>query len=588
MGRYQVNLKCAEIKNLVDEQQYKKALDIADTLDIDKVNSIVDLKTIAGLYERVERYQDAKEVLLRSYEKKITKSVLYRLTYLSLKTEEYEDAEEFYEEFAKLSPESQDRYILRYGIDRAKGVDYYLRIATLQKLKQIEYMEDWGYELAKVYHKAGLSEECIAECEDLVLWFGEGTIVEKAKLLRKYHLEGKESLDAYGVFDEKKREQMRKKRIKADTATKDLGAQIQAITEYQQKADIQKELTRDMEKTVNLQNVLGDELQNMDLFGKEVRRSWGVYAGNEATEFSEQLQEEEVQEEVPSIEQAQGETIDLGRLPSMVSEFSQENLSAKEDSQEEMTQSFKKQPVKTREREKTMRREAMVTERIQTVKPFSKKVTAPSEPPKTEKYHKGDKPLFSADTWLHLAKKVEQEQFGDEMEEFIDKESLKIVPKDTEIVIDGIDITEYFGEFVNEPKTRLQLITELSRAKQGERPFHIIMTCEDKQRGMELAKDLGKSFQKLGILKTTKVAKTTAEKLNKMHLEEKREELKQSCVVVGDAKDMTPDTAQSLMNLIEETNDEMVVILLDTSQAIEEMLSEYNVLLRYFRYNIEL
>ena len=282
MGRIDVGLKCIQLRSLIEKREYQEAYKVAEKINLDKVTSIVDLKVIASVYERLGKYEEAKDILLRSYEKKPTKMVIYRLAYLCVKTNEFEDAEFFYQEFSNMAPNSPDRYILRYGIDRAKGVDYLLRIATLQKLKQLDYMEEWGYELAKVYHKAGLYEECIQECNDLITWFGDGIIVEKAQMLRQFHEEGKESLDPYGVFDEGlSKEELEARREQFIADTQDLRSQAMMLAQQQKQQEVYRQLDRDLEKTVDLRQVLQEEGEDLDLLKQAVHRSWGQPSSNE-------------------------------------------------------------------------------------------------------------------------------------------------------------------------------------------------------------------------------------------------------------------------------------------------------------------
>ena len=285
VGRLGISMRCMEIRSLLDEGELEQAYEMAEDLDIERVTSIVDLKVIASVYERMGKYEDAMEVLHRSYEKKPTKMAVYRLAYLCVKTENFEDAEFFYREFVDMAPDSPDKYILRYGIDRAKGVDYYVRIATLQQLKAVDYREEWGYELAKVYHKAGLYEDCVRECDDLILWFGEGVIVEKAKLLKKYHTEGKSSLDAYGVFEKNLTpEQVEYNREKFRFDTQDLGRQIRELAETEEQQQLKGDLARELEKTIDLRKAMIEDTEALDLLGREVHRSWGAAAPAQGSE----------------------------------------------------------------------------------------------------------------------------------------------------------------------------------------------------------------------------------------------------------------------------------------------------------------
>lgn len=558
MGKYDTNIKCVEVRRLVDEKQYKRALELADSINIDKVHSIIDLKVLANVYERAEKYEEAKEILLGSYEKKVTKSVLYKLTYLSLKTKEYEDAEYFYEEFSDMAPNSQDRYILRYAIDRAKGVDYYLRIATLQTLKHIEYMEEWGYELAKLYHKAGLGEDCVAECDDIILWFGVGTIVEKAKLLRTYHLEGKETLEAYGIFGEKTRAANFHKSESENSNTKDLSEQITAITENQKQAQIHKELRRDLEKTVDLRQMMREDADGMDLLKQEIHRMWG---GEESEEESFE------QEDLPIYqERDRREGNSYLNQEDLNLQFSNSEEVSQEEYEEEKAVAYEES---TEQEEIALRQEKIVE--------------------KKQKKKQKKEILFDKDQWLDIAKKVgEKKEVEQESKEFIAQEEIKIVPKDTSIQIGKKNLTEQFGEFVNEPKTRKQIIFELNRIHKGEKPVHFVLTAEEAKRAVEMGKDIGKALKELGVLSSAKVARITAEKLNKIHLSEKQESLRNCCMLVEKAGDITADTAQSIMNMIEEMGDVIVVILTDSSTTLEGLLEEYNILSRYFKYNISL
>lgn len=140
-----------------------------------------------------EQFEAAKATYLRIYKKSRTRRILYRLIYLAIRTNELDDAESYYKEFVRMNPNNRDALILRYRIDKAAGVPISQLIDTLKSLKEEEYIEEWAYELAKLYQQAGRYEECAEECEDIKLWFGQGEIVERAKLLLE-HIEEKNPL----------------------------------------------------------------------------------------------------------------------------------------------------------------------------------------------------------------------------------------------------------------------------------------------------------------------------------------------------------------------------------------------------------
>ncbi len=199
MRQYELAIRIAQVHHLVDERKYKKALAVIQTLDMHQVRSLSDLRVFAEVYTKTEQYEAAKATYLRIYRRSRTKRVLYRLIYLSIRTNSLGDAETYYQEFIRMNPNVRDSLILRYRIDKASGAPIGRLIEILQELKEEEYIEEWAYELAKLYHRAGRKEECLEECEDILLWFGTGEIVERAKILIDHLTEG----DSVPYFDDK-------------------------------------------------------------------------------------------------------------------------------------------------------------------------------------------------------------------------------------------------------------------------------------------------------------------------------------------------------------------------------------------------
>ena len=193
MRQYELAIRIAQIHHLIDERKYKKALTVIRTLDMRQVRGLSDLNAIADVFTKTEQYDAAKATYLKIYKKSRTRRVLYRLIYLAIRTNDIGDAERYYQEFIRMNPNTRDVLVLRYRIDKASGVPIGNLIDTLKTLKEEEYIEEWAYELAKLYHKAGRLEECKAECEDILLWFGHGEIVERAKKLIEY-VDDKEAL----------------------------------------------------------------------------------------------------------------------------------------------------------------------------------------------------------------------------------------------------------------------------------------------------------------------------------------------------------------------------------------------------------
>ena len=183
MRQYELTIRIAQIHHLIEVRKYKKALAVVKTLDMRQVKGISDLSAIAEVYTKTEQFDAAKNTYLRIYKKSRTRRALYRLIYLAIRTNALDEAEGYYQEFVAMSSSQRDSLILRYRIDKASGASVGQLIGILESLKEEEYIEEWAYELAKLYFKAGRFEECRSECEDIKLWFGKGEIVERAKRL---------------------------------------------------------------------------------------------------------------------------------------------------------------------------------------------------------------------------------------------------------------------------------------------------------------------------------------------------------------------------------------------------------------------
>lgn len=200
MRQYELAIRIAQIHHLVDERKYKKALAVIQTLDVRQVRALSDLKVFAEVYTKTEQYDAAKAMYLRICRSSKTRRALHRLVYLSIRTNSLEDAEAYFQEYMRMNPSTRDALILRYRIDKASGVPIGKLIEILQELKQEEYIEEWAYELAKLYHRAGRRDECMEECKDIMLWFGSGEIVERAKILMD-HLKEKDPIPYYDDKD---------------------------------------------------------------------------------------------------------------------------------------------------------------------------------------------------------------------------------------------------------------------------------------------------------------------------------------------------------------------------------------------------
>lgn len=190
MSKYDSMMKCAKARNLVNEKKFGEALEAIDDVPLEQVKVIADLNLIADVFIKNEKFDRALEVYQFLYGRVQTRRILYQLIYLSVKCGQIKEAEEYYKEYIALPAQSSDRLILKYFLDKGRGADRKQLIEDLKELKREDYIEEWAYELAKLYHKEGMEEECINECSDIIMWFGEGRIVEKAMLLKLHYVDG--------------------------------------------------------------------------------------------------------------------------------------------------------------------------------------------------------------------------------------------------------------------------------------------------------------------------------------------------------------------------------------------------------------
>lgn len=188
MDKYEYKLRSEEILKLIEEENYVEAARIADGIDWRRVKSISMLLRVAALYRVNRRNEDSRAVLLLAYDRYPTnRSVVYSLCEVSIELDDVVAAIEHYKEFVKLAPRDNGVFTLRYRILEAQEANLEERISVLEELKKRDYQEEWAYELAYLYHRVGLGTKCVEECDDLILWFGDGPYVTKAMELKMLH-----------------------------------------------------------------------------------------------------------------------------------------------------------------------------------------------------------------------------------------------------------------------------------------------------------------------------------------------------------------------------------------------------------------
>ena len=185
MDKYEYKLKTEQMLELMEDGSYKKAAEIADAIDWKRVRNAAMLTNVSDIYEKNKEYEKSYNVLNLAYHRaEGSRKIISKLCTLALKTGNVDEAIDFYDDFMQIAPKDPNQYILRYQILRAQRAPIEQQIEALEEYKKSEYIEEWAYELAKLYQEAGMTAECLEECDDLILWFSEGQYVYKAMELK--------------------------------------------------------------------------------------------------------------------------------------------------------------------------------------------------------------------------------------------------------------------------------------------------------------------------------------------------------------------------------------------------------------------
>lgn len=502
MGSYELIVKTEEIKRKVREGDYASALRILDTIDYRKIKKLPVLSLMAEVFIQNGRYEEALQMMLRIYHKSNTRKVLYQLIWLSIQINNIEDAESFLREYEKQAPKDYNIYILRYQIDKLKGESFETQIQTLETLKEIEYIEQWAYELAKLYYKAGMEEECIRECSDIILWFGEGSYVEKARVLKAYYS---------GEADKDMIIEQLKQRAKADFTRPD----TVNPSENEEKAAT---LEMDREEDIRIEYPADEE---SDDFTNQMKR--GV--------------EEILAEEAPEDE------ILTGSTDSYSINYHYTGEEQEEHSEEEATE----------EEDSAAKPKELLTVTL------------------------SDREIAEQEVEDELYRLLEEED--DE-----DGERLNRISKET-----GIDLYDVFGNFLHVKSVRKQLAKSLEMIlDKHTKSVQMIITGTPGSGKTDLAKSIALFLHMTGKLKTSKIAKVSAENLNTTDISSKKDSLRNCCLVIENASELKRPTIDKLLELIRLFHGEIGVIFAENKKNMNKLFRECPKLMDMFKNRIHL
>jgi hypothetical protein len=501
MGSYDNIVKTEEIRKKVEEGDFLSAQKILDTMQLKKLNNISDLGLLAEVYKENERYEEATALYLKIYARTKTRKTISQLVDINIKRGNAEDAEEYLAQYRKVSSEDFDSYVLRYKLEKLKGVTYDQLIDILLTLKKTEYSEKWAYELAKVYYKAGMEEECRKECSDIILWFSEGAYVEKAKMLYSYYSgeTGKEK-----IMEELRR---RAEQSEEDTLTQDSPLKNEFTDSYVEinpgsdfMSEEEEELEFGLKKDIK-DMMIEPNQQDYEDFDESTDQDDNSYR-NESTD--------------------QDGIVDL--------DYEQTNMDASEE--------------------------------ISSIQgdDYIDEIETDTE----EQSQTGD---YSND--VYEAGEYESEQ---PVEVIPDEEDIKLkqIAEKKMIVPD-----EIFGNFLHIVTIKKQIVKSLEVISQDSKKSVLMIITGAKGSGKTaLAKDMALFLSKTGRIKSTKVAKISAEKLNTVDLEAKRETLRSSCMVVENASELKRETIENLLELTKRLQGDIAVIFEEEKKNMNRLFRE--------------
>ncbi len=542
--RYRAIVRLEEIRSLSEAGEYEVAKEIADSIRKEKIKDLGDLFLLAEVYRKCGELSTAKEILLRIYEKKVTWRVLEELMEVCLSEKNPEEAQTYLRQYGKLSGGDPRGYIYEYRIGRRMHRPDEELLPVLQTLKAEEYTEKYAYELAKLYHKLGREQECMAECADLILWFGEGTYVERAKALQAYY-RGELSAEDIKQEAERRIQEAEDRRAKEEEERRSFEAEQRRIAEEQRQAE---EAARCLEEEEHL------ALEEVYRAVAEERFEAEEAAGFEQTEtFGKTVEQKE------SIETTDSEPEDK-TAP-------EENYNEQEDLYEE---DFFEEVAVTEEpmwEEDTSLFAGKETEEENFC------VGAANEPDGTEDYEQMS--LFEAQESPMQEEPVVLTPLGKEL-------SVRLAEK-------GLVFEELLHEFASIERVRKQLVRMLEVVVTVRKKCHcLIITGEDNSGKTSLGTYLAKLLYELSYVKTPRVAKINADRLNKIDLNEKKEQLKDVCLIVENAGLMTDATAESLLQFIHHANVLGTVILEDNATAMSSLLRNHAECNREFNNRVHL
>ena len=532
--RYRAIVRLEEIRTLMEEGELAAAKEIADSIKKERLKDSADLFLLATVYRKCGEPDTAKEFLMRIYEKKVSCRVLEELMEVCLAEKNPEEADGYFKQYVRISGGDPRNYIYEYRIGRQMHRPDEELLPVLLTLKAEEYSEKYAYELAKLYHKLGREQECMAECADLILWFGEGTYVERAKALQAYY-RGELSVDDIRMEAERRIQEAEERRNKEEEERKAYEEEQLRQAEAQRQDEeeayrIEEEEHRALEEIYR--SVAEERFPTEDTFApEEDTLQEGVqYSFETLPEYGEEEPSEKVQEEPEEV-----------------------YVSTVEDALEEVAATEINEPMWEEDASLLTQEEPGIEE--------TEVLECAEEQTEVDPYEQMS--LFAAQPAEEISELPEEPQIVSALGKEL---SARLTER-------GLVFEDLLHEFARIERVRKQLVRMLEVVVTVRKKCHCLIITGEKRSGKTtLGTYLAKLLYELSYVKSPRVAKISGERLNRIDLYEKKEQLKDVCLIVECAGAMTETTAEALLEFIQQTDVLGTVILEDNANAMNGLL----------------
>ena len=632
MGRYDSSVRCAQIRELIEEKQYLEAMEEIEELRFEEVPTITDLYLFANLFLKAEKMDIAKELYYTVYHRTSSRPALYRLLMLTIRMGDLEEAKELYQAYEIVSGMTLDTYELKYRLAKAEGASYETLIEILEELKTNEYTEEWGYQLARLYELQGRREDCIAECEDLMLWFGSGKIVEKAKELRENCLNPLWQKPNWEEIPEPE-EPEDEEEVKVAYAP----AQVMDIAsneEPQSEPEVQPAVLGDYGMTREpAEEPVAEEVEEVeeepDTETEVEEATEKPVEEPEAEELVEEPVEETVTEEVKEepveeseAEEATEKPVEENEVEETISEENEddsektEGESDKEEAEEadhpkkkgflnRLINYFKvdldtfddeddfPEELDTDKQETTeeLDAKAIVAKEAQEI---METATAREEAEDDEMEEKDEPKLETA---VKKQTTTQLESLEDQLEEM--KEKRKVINLEDTMNLDKIRIkshplsgrpmeVEACEDVSVNGITYCTLKTAIKKMPQEERTIHFALTGAAPGISLAVAKKLFKELKKNQYFEAKNIGKIQAEKLDEVDLEEWIEKFIGGCMYIENAPALSEESVEKIREMIAKYGKQIVIVLEGDYEKMDDFLGHHRNLEKQICYKIRL